>query len=75
MQTARAIMRGPPPPPAPLDLCASEHVRGARSFGVDFEGGLYVSAGRVVDRRFVPLARGDAVVHQSDLLHGVDVQG
>lgn len=44
------------------------------SFGVDFDGGLYVSTGNSHDDRlFVAMQRGDAVVHQSDLLHGVQV--
>ena len=42
--------------------------------GVDFpaRSGLYVSTGGA-DRRYVSLRAGDAVVHQSDLLHGVDI--
>ena len=45
------------------------------TFGADFEGGLYVStgAGYAGEERFLPLAAGDAVVHQSTLLHGVSV--
>ena len=45
-------------------------------FGVDFEGGLYVStgAGYHGEEAFLPLAAGDAVVHQSTLLHGVRVE-
>ena len=44
------------------------------SFGADFDGGLYVSTGNSHDDRlFVAMQRGDAVVHQSDLLHGVQV--
>lgn len=40
--------------------------------GRDFTGGLYL--GTSLHTRFVlPLQRGDVVVHQSDLLHGVEV--
>ena len=42
-------------------------------YGVDYEGGLYVSTGR--GRQYLALDRGDAVVHRSDLLHGVQVLG
>ena len=41
-------------------------------FGLDFSGGLYVSA-KNDSRLFLPLMKGDAVMHQSDLLHGVRV--
>ena len=43
--------------------------------GEDFEGGLYVSTGAGYQGReaYLPLAAGDAVVHQSTLLHGVRV--
>ena len=59
--------------------------------GIDFDGGLYVSAGASggggggggaeeeplasppPSRFFLPLEKGDAVIHQSDLLHGVKV--
>ena len=47
-------------------------VVGLNSAGADFEGGLYVSTGAW--RRFLPLQRGDAVVHGSDLLHGVQTR-
>ena len=40
-------------------------------YGTEYRGGLYVSAGQ--GRQVVALRRGDAVVHQSDLLHGVDL--
>ena len=40
-------------------------------YGTEYRGGLYVSAGQ--GRQVVALNRGDAVVHQSDLLHGVDL--
>ena len=45
------------------------------TFGADFEGGLYVStgAGYAGTESFLPLAAGDAVLHQSTLLHGVRV--
>jgi hypothetical protein len=39
--------------------------------GAEFDGGLYVSTGR--GPRFLGLRAGDAVVHGSDLLHGVQV--
>ena len=38
-------------------------------YGTDYQGGLYVSNGH--ERHVLPLMRGDALVHQSDLLHGV----
>ena len=43
------------------------------SSGVDFEGGFFVTTGNG-EKSFIPLQRGDAVVHQSDLLHGVHVR-
>ena len=51
------------------------------SEGSDFTGGLYVSTGgsgadngnSKNSRYFLPLQDGDAVIHQSDLLHGVRV--
>ena len=57
------------------------------SEGIDFDGGLYVSTGSsrrsssssnnnnnsASSRYYLPLQTGDAVVHQSDLLHGVRV--
>ena len=43
-------------------------------YGVDFDGGLFVSTGRATGRIDVPLGAGDAVAHESDLLHGVDVR-
>uniref|UniRef100_A0A7S1B1W6 Fe2OG dioxygenase domain-containing protein n=1 Tax=Noctiluca scintillans TaxID=2966 RepID=A0A7S1B1W6_NOCSC len=46
-------------------------VMGLNDHATDFTGGLFVSAGAA--RRFVPLQAGDAAVHQSDLLHGVQV--
>lgn len=45
------------------------------SYGDDFGGGLYVSTG-VGDaggERFLALRQGDTVLHQGDLLHGVNV--
>ena len=39
----------------------------------DFRGGLYVSTGGERDRTVLPLGRGDAIVHQADLLHGVEI--
>eukprot|EP00939_MAST-03C_sp_MAST-3C-sp1_P004971 g4971.t1 len=41
-------------------------------YGSDYRGGLYL-ASVSADRHFLDLHRGDAVVHQSDLLHGVKV--
>eukprot|EP00466_Bigelowiella_natans_P019890 jgi/Bigna1/75906/fgenesh1_pg.37_\ len=42
--------------------------------GQDFTGGLFVAAGGGRSkRRFLALRTGDVVLHQSDLLHGVDV--
>jgi len=43
------------------------------AFGNDFLGGLYVATSDDANHSFVALQTGDAVVHQSDLLHGVDV--
>lgn len=42
------------------------------SYGKDFIGGLYVSTGE--RESYLALQAGDAVVHQSTLLHGVDVE-
>ena len=44
-----------------------------KSAGNEFDGGLYVSASGDGAREWIALQKGDAVVHQSDLLHGVDV--
>lgn len=43
--------------------------------GVDFQGGLYVStgAGYGGEEAYLPLSAGDALMHQSTLLHGVNV--
>lgn len=43
------------------------------SYGRDFLGGLYVSPAGLAERQFMALQAGDACLHQSDLLHGVDV--
>ncbi|CAJ1390655.1 unnamed protein product [Effrenium voratum] len=43
------------------------------SAGLDFEGGFFVTTGSG-EKSFLPLQRGDTVVHQSDLLHGVHVK-
>lgn len=45
------------------------------TFATDFEGGLYVSTGAGYEGKeaFLPLHAGDAVLHQSTLLHGVNV--
>ena len=44
------------------------------SFGVDFDGGLFVSTGNSHDTiKYLGLQSGDAVIHQADLLHGVRV--
>jgi len=42
-------------------------------YGSEYRGGLYVATGRSANK-VVALRRGDAVVHQSDLLHGVKVK-
>jgi len=42
-------------------------------YGREYHGGLYVGAHRG-DKRVLGLRRGDAVVHQSNLLHGVKVE-
>ena len=42
------------------------------NYSTDFNGGLYVSTG-YGQRQFVPLYSGDAIAHQSTLLHGVQV--
>ena len=42
------------------------------NYSTDYNGGLYVSTG-YGQRQFVPLYSGDAVAHQSTLLHGVQV--
>jgi hypothetical protein len=42
------------------------------SHGIDYEGGLYVATAHG-PRQFLALQAGDAVVHQSLLLHGVQV--
>jgi hypothetical protein len=44
-----------------------------KEFGRDFRGGLYIATGRS-QRKFVGLGQGDAVVHKSDLLHGVHIE-
>ena len=41
-------------------------------YGTEYTGGLFVSASRH-GRRFLRLDRGDAVLHSSELLHGVSV--
>ena len=41
--------------------------------GHDFQGGFFVTTGNG-EKSFIPLQRGDTVVHQSDLLHGVHVK-
>ena len=48
-------------------------VVGLTSAGTDFDGGLFMS--NVARRVFLPLRAGDAVVHSSDLFHGVHVRG
>jgi TPR repeat protein len=42
------------------------------SYGTDYHGGLYVSTG-YGQRQYLALVAGDAVAHQSTLLHGVQV--
>ena len=41
-------------------------------YGRDFLGGLYVAANGV-ERQVIALRKGDAIIHQYDLLHGVEV--
>merc|ERR1719203_843363 len=41
--------------------------------GREFNGGFFVTTGTGLNT-FIPLQQGDAVIHQSDLLHGVHVQ-
>eukprot|EP00949_MAST-11_sp_MAST-11-sp1_P002617 g2617.t1 len=41
-------------------------------FGVDYGGGLYVTSARR-NKLFLALRKGDAVMHKSELLHGVKV--
>ena len=41
-------------------------------YNVNYKGGLYVASG-VGQREFLALNKGDAVMHQSSLLHGVQV--
>ena len=43
------------------------------SFGAEYTGGLYLASGGRGGRQVLPLLRGDAVIHQSDLQHGVRV--
>lgn len=43
------------------------------SHGNEFDGGFYVTTGTGL-QSFIPLQRGDTVVHQGDLLHGVHVR-
>uniref|UniRef100_A0A7S2IG85 Fe2OG dioxygenase domain-containing protein n=1 Tax=Haptolina brevifila TaxID=156173 RepID=A0A7S2IG85_9EUKA len=58
----------------------SEHIDGhaavtavvSLSHATDFSGGFFVS--NLSSRALVPLERGDAVIHASDLFHGVDVR-
>jgi len=42
-------------------------------YGQDYTGGLYVRSGGSSERFFVPLHPTRAVIHTSDILHGVDV--
>jgi len=46
-------------------------VIGLNRYGVDYQGGLFVTTGQ--NKSFVELGAGDAVLHGSDLLHGVEV--
>lgn len=43
-------------------------------FGKEHQGGLYISSGGG-EQRLLPLARGDALAHASDLMHGVRLHG
>lgn len=47
-------------------------VIGLSDYGQDFQGGLYVATA-ASRRMYVALQKGDAVVHRSNLLHGVKV--
>ena len=47
-------------------------VVGLSDYGKDFLGGLYVAANKM-PRQVIPLRKGDVVMHQYDLLHGVQV--
>ena len=42
-------------------------------YGSEYSGGLFVAAADPHGRKVLALRKGDAVVHQYDLLHGVDV--
>lgn len=42
------------------------------SLNEEYEGGIYVTTGQV--RQLIPLRAGDGLMHESDLLHEVDVQ-
>ncbi len=44
-------------------------------YGTDYTGGLYVATSRGSARTFLKLNKGDAVIHKSDLLHGVEANG
>eukprot|EP00804_Cyclotella_cryptica_P014076 CCRYP_021200-RB/>CCRYP_021200-RB protein AED:0.00 eAED:0.00 QI:91/-1/1/1/-1/1/1/771/482 len=41
-------------------------------YNIDYRGGLYVATG-VGQREYLPLNKGDAVLHRSNVLHGVHV--
>ena len=41
-------------------------------YGTEYTGGLFVST-NVSDRKYIPLNRGDGILHQGDLHHGVRV--
>ena len=47
-------------------------VIGLNSYGSDFDGGLFVTVGQG-KKDFIPLQAGDAALHESDLLHGVEL--
>ncbi|KAL9184164.1 hypothetical protein ACHAXT_002250 [Thalassiosira profunda] len=47
-------------------------VVGLSGYDVDYRGGLYVSTG-FGQKHYLNLTKGDAVIHQSSLLHGVKV--
>jgi TPR repeat protein len=43
-------------------------------YGADFTGGLYLATGNARSKReYLALGKGDALVHQADLFHGVNV--
>ena len=58
-----------------VGMLREKRIRGSvlSDHGREYLGGLHLAAGTSSNRFVLPLSRGDAVVHQSDLLHGVSV--